>query len=343
MLDVDTGIDDSLALLYLLGSPEAQPVGIVATAGNVAAAQVARNTAAWLGLLPPEHSARRIEVAVGARTPLSIPLRTTEDTHGPQGVGYAQLPRGDVAVSPRDGVDLWIESVRARPGQVTGLVTGPLTSLALAVRREPDLPRLLGRLVVMGGAFGHPGNTTPTTEWNIAVDPEAAREVLHAFSDLPPGRRPVLCGLNVTETIEMRPEHLRALGRRAGSTPDELLSPGDLATARSRASNPVVRHLTDAVRFYMEFHHAHDQGYLAHMHDPFAAAVALGRVPVTVRPATVDVELAGTLTRGMTVADWVGHWGRPFNVDVVTATDPVAVFEELVDRIGGLAADSCPV
>ncbi|WP_189595196.1 nucleoside hydrolase, partial [Nocardia cerradoensis] len=94
-------------------------------------------------------------------------------------------------------------------------------------------------------------------------------------------------------------------------------APTDPPGTRSTAANPVIRHVTDAVRFYFEFHDAYDQGYLAHMHDPFAAAVALDPALARVRPATVDVELTGTITRATTVADWAGMWGRPFNADIV--------------------------
>ncbi|MDV7266700.1 nucleoside hydrolase, partial [Rhodococcus oxybenzonivorans] len=170
IVDVDTGIDDSLALLYLLASPEAEILGIASTAGNVPVEQVAANNLNWLGLC----RAPDIEVALGARVPLDCPLRTTEDTHGPQGIGYAVLPDSGRSLSERDATTMWVELVREHPGEVTGLVTGPLTNLALAIRAEPELPRLLHRLVVMGGAYNHPGNTTPTTEWNVSVDPEAA-------------------------------------------------------------------------------------------------------------------------------------------------------------------------
>ena len=87
----------------------------------------------------------------------------------------------------------------------------------------------------------------------------------------------------------------------------------------------------------MEFHRDHDQGFLAHMHDPFAAAVALDPSIVTCRVATVDVELAGTLTRGTTVADWRGMWGREPNAAIATTTDPVRFFDDLIDRVGGMA------
>jgi purine nucleosidase len=333
IVDVDTGIDDSLALLYLLASPEAELVGITCTAGNVNARQVAINNLAWLELCDGPD----VEVALGAEVPIIAPLMTTEETHGPQGIGYAELPAPTRTLSTRHATLVWIDNARKRPGEITGLITGPLTNLALAVKLEPELPLLLKRIVVMGGAFNHPGNTTPTTEWNVAVDPDAAKIVFDAFSVVPDDRRPVICALDVTERIEMHPHHIAELARAAGSTPDEIISPDDEPGRRSQASNKVIRHLSDAVRFYMEFHRLYDQGFLAHMHDPFAAAVALDPKLATTRPATVDVELAGTLTRGQTVADWRGMWGRRPNADIVVDTDPAEFFRRTIDRVGGLA------
>ncbi|MCW3158032.1 nucleoside hydrolase [Micropruina sonneratiae] len=333
IVDVDTGIDDSLALLYLMASPEAELLGITCTAGNVTARQVATNNLAWLELCGYAD----VEVALGAEVPIIAPLMTTEETHGPQGIGYAELPAPTRALSSRHATQVWIDNARRRPGEITGLVTGPLTNLALAVKLEPELPRLLKRIVVMGGAFNHPGNTNPTTEWNVAVDPDAARIVFDAFSGLPEGRRPVICALDVTERIEMRPHHIAALAEACGSTPAEIIDPDDPPGRRSQASNRVVRHLSDAVRFYMEFHRLYDQGFLAHMHDPFAAAVALDPALATTRRATVDVELAGTLTRGQTVADWRGMWGREPNADIVVDTDPEEFFRRAIERVAALA------
>ena len=333
IMDVDTGIDDSLALLYLLASPEAEILAITCTAGNVPARQVAINNLAWLDLC----KAPDIEVALGSEVPVLAPLMTTEETHGPQGIGYAELPAPTRQLSSRHAVEVWADAARSRPGEVIGLVTGPLTNLALALRIEPELPRLLKRLVIMGGAFNHPGNTTPTTEWNIAVDPESAKIVFDAFSGLPEDRLPIVCALDVTETIEMRPEHLARIAEAAGSTPVEYPREEDPDGQLSRTSNPIVRYLTDAVKFYLEFHVSHDQGFLAHMHDPFAAAIALHPEMGTLRPATVDVELAGTLTRAQTVADWAGMWGREPNAAIVVSTDPAAFFDHLIDRVGGFA------
>ncbi|TSD95355.1 nucleoside hydrolase [Skermania sp. ID1734] len=336
IVDVDTGIDDSLALLFLLANAEAEILGIASTAGNVPAQQVAANNLAWLDLCRSPD----IEVAVGSPVPLVIPLRTTEDTHGPQGIGHAVLPRSDRTVSSRSAAQLWVDLARENAGVAVGLVTGPLTNLALAVRAEPELPSLLRRLVIMGGAFNYAGNTTPTTEWNISVDPEAAKVVFDAFGAA--DRRPIVCALDLTETIAMTPDHVRRLAQRAGSAPEEAIAETDASTVRSQASNPVVRHFSDAVRFYMEFHRDHQQGFIAHMHDPFAAAVALDPGLVQTRPATVDVELAGTLTRGMTVADWAGMWGRRPNAEIACRTDPAAFFEMLIERVGAFAGRLYP-
>ncbi|WP_227985260.1 nucleoside hydrolase [Nocardia spumae] len=338
MLDVDTGIDDALALLYLLADPRADIAAIASTAGNVAAEQVAANNLALLDLC----RAPDIEVALGAAQPLAIPLRTTEDTHGPHGIGYAELPPSTRALSSRSAAQLWVDIAHSAPGTVLGLCTGPLTNLALAVELEPDLPQLLRRLVIMGGAFQHPGNTTPTNEWNVHVDPEAAKVVFDAFSAAPADRRPIVCALDITETIEMTPGHLRRIAQRAGAGADSIPAPDDPLGLRSRAANPIVRFLIDAVRFYFEFHQQHGQGYLAHMHDPFAAAVALDPAIAVLRPATVDVELAGTITRGATVADWSGLWGRRLNADIAVRTDPAAFFDQMITRIGDFAASVHP-
>ncbi|WP_107985013.1 nucleoside hydrolase [Rhodococcus sp. OK519] len=333
IVDVDTGIDDSVALLYLLARDDADVVAVLSTAGNVPTAQVAANNLAWLELCGRTD----VEVAVGADGPLSTPLRTTEDTHGPQGVGYAVLPEPRLRPSERSAAEAWVALTRERPGELVGLVTGPLTNLALAIRLDPELPHRLRGLVVMGGAFDYPGNTTPVAEWNISVDPEAAAEVFAAFSDVPHERSPIVCGLNLTERIILTPEHVRRFAELAGSTPTESISADDRPGTRSTASNRVVRHVSDAVRFYFEFHRDHAQGFIAHLHDPFAAAVALDSTIARYRSATVDVETDGRITRGQTVADWHGLWGRSSNAQIAWETDEKAFLDDLITRLAGLA------
>jgi purine nucleosidase len=347
ILDVDTGIDDSLALLYAAASPEAELVGVTCVSGNVEARQVATNTLGVLALAGRTD----VEVAIGREVPLERALETTPETHGPAGIGYAELPAPDRAPSTRHAVDLILDEVRRRPGEITLVTLGPLTNVAVALDREPALPRLLRGLVIMGGAFGAPGNTTPTTEWNLQCDPEAARLVFRAWAtaleeDASIGR-PLVLGLDVTEGARIGPEHVVQLARRAGSTPDDslALAPSDdpLAPTRSVASNPVVRFIADALRWYFEFHRQYDGFYGAFIHDPLVVAVALDRALVTSQPLFVDVETRGELTTGMTVADRRGLTGRPPNLDVAATADVASFLDRLIERVGGLAAERAGV
>jgi purine nucleosidase len=193
----------------------------------------------------------------------------------------------------------------------------------LALRAEPALPTLLRRLVIMGGAYDYRGNTTPVAEWNIRVDPEAAAEVFAAWSGkaVGPQQLPVLCGLDLTRHVAMTPEHLARLTAAAGSNP----------------ANPLIRVIKDAMRFYFEAYHGLGHGYVAHLHDPLAAAVALDPQLIATQPATVDVELTGTLTRGMTVTDWSGRWGREPNAHIGIDVDPAVFFDRFIERIGQFA------
>jgi purine nucleosidase len=265
LLDVDTGIDDSLALLYACASPNAAIVAVTCVAGNVDARQVAENTRAVLELAGRDD----VEVALGRETPLVRPLVTTPETHGPRGIGYAELPPARRPLSDRHAADLIIEEARRRPGEITLVTLGPATNLAVALLREPELPLLLRRWVLMGGSYRSPGNTAPTTEWNASVDPDALKVAIAGFGDpdLVARRRaaglaglPLALGLDVTERAKLLPAHLALLVSRAGG---------------STATHPLLRYLDDALRFYMEFHSRYDGFYGAFIHDPLAVAAAL--------------------------------------------------------------------
>ncbi len=351
IIDCDTGIDDSLALLYACASPEAEIIAVTCVSGNIEARQVAENTRAVLELAGRED----VEVALGREVPLVRPLEVTPETHGPRGLGYAVLPPPRRPLSARHASDLFVAEARRRPGEITLVTLGPLTNLALAVLRVPELPRLLRRLVIMGGSYRSPGNTAPTTEWNIHCDPEAAKVVFTAWETAgatahagtagtagEPGAagapataagglglaRPLALGLDVTEQAKFTPEHLARLARRAGTGPD--------GTA---PANPVVRFLADALHFYMEFHGRYDGFYGAFIHDPLALAAALDPGLVRTEALTVDIELTGTLTAGETVTDWRRVWGRLPNVDVAVEADAATFIERFIERVGGLAAD----
>jgi purine nucleosidase len=246
LVDCDTGIDDSLALLYAVASPECELVAVTCTGGNVDARQVAENTRAVLEMAGRSD----VEVALGRETPLARALVTTPETHGPRGIGYAELPPATMPLSPRFSPDLIVEEARRHPGELILVTLAPLTNVALAVLREPELPQLLRRLVIMGGSYRSPGNTAPTTEWNVSVDPEAARIVFEAFGSGAAGgtaggrssadgaaggqisaagarsTRPTALGLDVTERAKMLPEHLAALAARAGCAADGSIEGG---------------------------------------------------------------------------------------------------------------------
>jgi purine nucleosidase len=341
VVDCDTGIDDSLALLYLCASDDAELVAVTCCSGNVEAHQVAENNRGLLELIGRGD----VEVALGRTVPLVRLLEVATETHGPRGVGYAELPAGRRPLSSRHAADLIAEEARRRPRELTLLCIGPLTNLAVALEREPALPRLLRRLVIMGGAFRVPGNTTAVSEWNIHCDPDAAWAVVHAWTEAieadPTVPRILALGLDVTEQASIRPDHVVALARRAGSRPDDAIALGrgedPMHATRSVASNPVVRYVADALRFYMEFHAAYDGFYGAFIHDPLAAAAALDETLVRTEALAVDVETGGELAIGQTIADFRGLWRRTPNVDVALTADADEFLARLIERVGALA------
>ncbi|UQX12257.1 nucleoside hydrolase [Candidatus Mycobacterium methanotrophicum] len=332
--DVDTGVDDAIALVYLLASPEADLVGIASTGGNVGVDQVVENNLGLLELCRVDG----VPVSRGLEHPLNSPALPVGKVHGPRGLGYAELPPASRQLSGDDAATAWVKAAHAYPGELIGLATGPLTNLALALRMEPALPRLLRRLAIMGGAYDYRGNINPVAEWNIGVDPEAAAEVFAAWAseEARPQSLPILCGLDVTWNISITPQILARLAAAADAT-TTVLSVHDERGTRSSASNPLIRVIEDAARFYLESYHDLGHGYQAHLHDPLAAAVALDPQLLATRPATVDVELTGTLTRGMTVTDWSGRWGRKPNALIGIGVDPAVFFDRFVDRVGPFA------
>lgn len=285
--DVDTGIDDMLALIYLAGlhrAGEIELAAVTTTAGNTTAAQAAANSRWILDLC----GCASIPVAAGPAAPLRVPLTTTPETHGDAGLGYA-VPPPAATVAAGSAVGLWESALYDGPADL--LITGPLTMAAAHV----DVAGRFGRVTVMGGAVDHPGNTTPTAEWNFWVDPDAVAVVLGAGLPL------ALCPLDVTETIIVGPDDVAGWGI-AG------------------ALGGVV---ADALRFYFEFHREQGIGYVAQVHDLFAAMVACGSVggvgAVKMRLTDVAGD-RGAVRRG-------GGEDRGA-VTVVTRADPRAVHRE---------------
>jgi purine nucleosidase len=337
ILDVDTGIDDALALLYACASPEIELVAVTCVGGNVNARRVAENTRAVLELAGRPD----VPVALGREEPLVKRLETSTETHGPRGLGYAELPASRTPLDAADAATWIVETARARPGEVTLVTLGPLTNLAVALERAPSLPSLLAGYVLMGGAYRAPGNTTPTSEWNVYVDPHAAKAVFAGWAAAAGTiQRPLALGLEVTEQARFVPEHLRHLAIRAGAQPLDAGALGrePIEVVGSVADNPILRFVADALRFYFEFHAQYDGFYGAFIHDPFAVATALDRSLVRAQPVFVDVETGRGLAHGMTVADWRGLTRKQANLDVAVEADAAAFLDRFIERVGNLAA-----
>jgi purine nucleosidase len=291
ILDVDTGIDDALALLYAVASPEIELIGATSVMGNIAVEQATENTLAVL-----EAAGRGdVEVAQGAARPLGRDHVPFPVVHGERGLGRAAPPPPAAAPSSRSAVELIVASVRERPGQVMLIATGPLTNIALALREEPHLPDLLGGFALMGGAFARGGNVTPAAEANIWVDPLAADDVFTAFSGADEARLPICVGLDVTERAVMRRTDLDAVCAPAPDSPLGLLIEG-------------------ATSFYIDFYAAVVGEDGCRLHDPLAVAIAIDESLARLVTTRVEVETAGRWTTGETVADLEGVRGSPWPV-----------------------------
>lgn len=346
ILDVDTGIDDALALLYACASREIDLLAVTCVAGNVPLDAVVANTLAVLELA----GRRDVPVHAGADRPLVKSLTTTEETHGPEGIGYATRPVASNVPAAVSAVDAIVEIARHRPGEVHLVTLGPMTNLALALDLEPRLPSLLRGWTFMGGVFRGSGNTTPTSEWNLHVDPDAAKACLAAWGTAmvadPTVPLPIGMGLDVTEGARLMPEAVAVLARRAGAveTDAAAIATGEPASAMraigSVGANDILRFVVDALRFYFEFHTTYDGFYGAFIHDPFVVAATIDPSLIATRPVFVDVETGPGLAHAMTVADWRGITGRPGNVAVAEAGDAAVFLDHLVERIGGLAGRS---
>ncbi|GAB4099460.1 nucleoside hydrolase [Sinomonas halotolerans] len=278
-LDCDTGIDDALALAYLLASPSAELLGIGTVSGNVGAAVGARNT---LDLLEMAGRAD-VPVAVGSHHPLAGAFHGgAPHVHGENGVGGVSLPPARASAVEGSAAELLVRLAHAHAGSLRVLAIGPLTNLAEALRLEPRLPDLVAEVTVMGGAALVPGNISPVAEANIGNDPEAARAVFAA------PWRITLVPLDVTMENVLEERHRQ-----------ELLA----------APAPLPRALGEMLGHYFGFYEGQYGRPCSAMHDPLAAAVALGAIDLACAPVVaVEVDAGDGPGRGQTLCDLRGRY-----------------------------------
>lgn len=310
-LDCDTGVDDAMALAYLLASPGVTLTGIGTVSGNVDAAQAARNTLDLLELAGRTD----IPVAVGAAVPLAGAYRgAVPHIHGTNGLGDAALARAEHGPVEETAAAMIVRLARQHPGQLRLLATGPLTNLATALLLEPNLPELVADVTVMGGAALVSGNVTPVAEANIYGDPEAAAAVLAAPWDV------TLVPLDVTLAHTLEEDHRRRF---------------------LESERPVARALGEMLDLYYGFYTATYDRRCCAAHDPLAAAVAVGGITPAVAPTVhVTVDATDGPGRGQTICDLRGaHRDFPAQPGarcrVVLSTD-ADVAEHLVERISAL-------
>lgn len=326
ILDVDTGVDDALAILYALASPEEVTLIAATTVmGNVDVEQSTENTLALLDLCGYPD----VEVAKGAGRPLVRDHLAFPVVHGERGLGRAELPPASRPPSDREAARLLVEIARERPGEVLLVATGPLTNVALALAEEPRLPELLKGFAIMGGAFDHQGNVTPAAEANIWVDPEAAQAVFRGFAGVPEEKLPIGVGLDVTEQVKLDREGVEAMCAPA---------PG----------SPLATFLQGAVPFYIEFYERYGSSEGASMHDPLALAIAIDPSLARLQTTRIEVETDGTWTRGTTVTDlrgirrspWPTGWMPDDNARVALDVDAPAFMTRFIDRVAALVQAS---
>ncbi len=306
IIDTDPGQDDAVAILLALASPELQVLGIVAVAGNVPLALTEVNARKVV-----ELSGRTdVPVFAGRDRPLSRDLVTAEHVHGKTGLDGIELPAPTLPLQAQDGVDFIVETLRTHDaGTVTLVPIGPLTNIAEAFRRAPDIIGRVQQIVLMGGAYFEVGNITPAAEFNIYVDPEAAAEVFAAGVPL------VVMPLDVTHkalTDRAWVEAMRALPGRCG---------------------PAVAGWTD---FFERFDTAKYGSLGAPLHDPCTIAWLLDPDLFHGRHINVEIEIDGRWTTGMTVADWWRVSGRTPNALFLKDVDRDALFDMIHDRIARL-------
>ena len=306
LLDCDPGLDDALALLLAHGDPNIELVGVTTVGGNVGLPQTTRNALALREYLHFE----KVAVAAGASQPLSGETRSAIQVHGESGLGTAALPEPILAVDDRHAVDFIIETVRASPGAIHLVATGPLTNIALALQKEPAIARLVASFTVMGGSFTR-GNATPAAEFNIYADPAAARMVFDADWQV------IMVGLDLTLQATANGPVVERLGR-LGVLAHELILP--LATFWAEANQ------SDANNGNAYGQAVHDVCAVAHVARPDLFAS---------RPARVRVETTGEFTSGMTVVDF----DSSFPNAIVPVTLDVAGFWAYVERVYSIVAE----
>ncbi|HRB04673.1 MAG TPA: nucleoside hydrolase [Ilumatobacteraceae bacterium] len=308
IIDTDPGIDDAMAIVYALASPELDVIGLTTVFGNAHVETCTNNALRILEIAGRPD----IPVAQGAGRPLASVYRgPAAHVHGVNGLADVPLPDATGSALALDAAHFIIEQVLAAPGEITLVPVGPLTNIALAMLLRPDLPQHLAGMVIMGGAAFVPGNSSPAAEANIMNDPEAADIVFGADCPI------VMCGLDVTEATIMSSAQIAGLGASD--------------TARARLAAAILP-------YYRDFHVSHGGPDGIHVHDSTCISYLLAPQHYKAVQHPVRVDTGSSVSRGKTLAatrrlrpdsPWLGRR----DVTILTEVDSAAVVALELERL----------
>lgn len=306
IIDTDPGQDDAVAILLALASPEINLLGITTVAGNVPLALTQENARKICDLAGRTD----MQVFAGLDRPLVRPLVTAEHVHGRTGLDGPVLPDPETPLQEQHAVDYIIDTLRREPaGSVTLAPIGPLSNIAMAMQRAPDIIPRIRQIILMGGAYFEVGNITPAAEFNIYVDPHAAQVVFAS------GVPVIMMPLDVTHKALTRTDRvaaLRTIGNRTGVAVAEMLE------------------------FFERFDEAKYGSDGGPLHDPCTVAWMIAPDIFNGRPCNVEIETASPLTMGMTVVDWWQVSSRPHNALVIGDLDADRFFALITERLATL-------
>jgi inosine/uridine nucleosidase len=304
IIDTDPGVDDAFTFLLALASPEIKLEALTTTQGNVTVEKATRNALSVLDLGRASH----IPVAKGSVLPLVQPLRASAHVHGESGIGNAQLPEPQAKPVQGHAVDYLIERTLAEPNEISIFPIGPLTNIAMAIRKEPRFAKAVKELVIMGGAIQEGGNMTALAEFNIYVDPHAAHIVFHSGIPI------TLIPLDVTHKCLLKQEHV-----------DRLM----------KIDSPVTRFLKDAIDVYLNA--SINLGYEGcALHDPLTLGMIIAPELLTLKEYYVDVDIAGGVSMGKTFADIFNVMKKRANMKVamdVRGEDFIELFLQRMETL----------
>ncbi|WP_299093571.1 nucleoside hydrolase [uncultured Metabacillus sp.] len=296
ILDVDTGIDDAIAIILAVKSRQFDILGITTVNGNVSLDSATKNTLKILDLL----GERDISVIKGANAPILRDRFFEHRIHGEDGLGGA-LKDVEISQKPEEGFapDFLINSILNFPHEITLVMTGPLTNLALAIKKCPQITQYVKEVIFMGGVIHGSGNVTPTSEYNMYVDPEAAKIVLQAgFNSI------TQVGLDVTRKTLLTEEHFQLI-----------------------ENNTLADYIRTSTSDYRQRYFERNGVWGCAMHDPLAVGVAIQKKLVTTEKVYGDVETSSELCDGQFVCDFQNRLMKPENVDVCLDVNVEAFFD----------------